>query len=97
MQLRSFIAERYYAKAVELRRDFPVIIVAYMANPVGIQNTIAVLLEPVSDTSLSLQPERYCRSDRVGSELIGCIVDAGENAKSGNSSSFRYYRIAQLA
>jgi CheY-like chemotaxis protein len=39
-------------EAVELRRNLPVIIVAWAANPVGIQNTIAILLEPVSDAEL---------------------------------------------
>jgi CheY-like chemotaxis protein len=39
-------------EAVELRRDLPVIIVAWAANPVGIQNGFAVLLEPVSDVEL---------------------------------------------
>src|SRR5216684_3901537 len=50
--MRDFAGAQLAVEAVELRRDFPVIIVAYMANPVGIQNTIAVLLEPVSDTEL---------------------------------------------
>jgi DNA-binding NtrC family response regulator len=50
--MSDFAGAKLAVEAVELRRDFPVIIVAWMANPVGIQNTIAVLLEPVSDTEL---------------------------------------------
>lgn len=50
--MRNFAGAQLAVEAVEIRQDFPVIIVACMANPAGIQNTIAVLLEPVSDTEL---------------------------------------------
>ena len=50
--MRDFAGTQLAVEAVELRRNFPVIIVACMANPVGTQNTVAVLLEPVSDAEL---------------------------------------------
>jgi hypothetical protein len=56
---------------------------------------VGTILDPSGNAKV-----RYCpiaSGDRVGSELIECTVYAGENAKNGNSGSFRYYRIAQLA
>jgi CheY-like chemotaxis protein len=50
--MSDFAGLQLAAEAVELHRDLPVIIVAEAANPVGIQNTLAVLLEPVSATEL---------------------------------------------
>jgi len=50
--MRDLSGAQLAADAVELRPNLPLIIVAGVANPVGIQNTIAVLLEPVSDTEL---------------------------------------------
>jgi two-component system phosphate regulon response regulator PhoB len=53
-------------EAVELRRDLPVIIVAWAGNPLGIQNnTIAVLLEPISDAEL-VATARALLSERGG-------------------------------
>ena len=46
----DFAGAQLAVEAVELRRDLPVILVAWAANPVGVQNTVAILLEPVSDT-----------------------------------------------
>jgi|HubBroStandDraft_6_1064221.scaffolds.fasta_scaffold4428269_1 hypothetical protein len=48
----EFAGAQLAVEAVELRRDLPVIIVAWAASPVGIQNTVAVLPEPVSDAEL---------------------------------------------
>jgi DNA-binding NtrC family response regulator len=50
--MSDFAGAQLAVEVVELRRDLPVIIVAWAANPVGIRNAIAVLLEPVSDTEL---------------------------------------------
>jgi CheY-like chemotaxis protein len=50
--MSDFAGAQFAVEAVELHRDLPVIIVAWAANPVGIQNTVAVLLEPVSDTEI---------------------------------------------
>jgi CheY-like chemotaxis protein len=51
--MSEFAGAQLAVEAVELRRDLPVIIVAWAANPVGVQNTVAILLEPVSDTELT--------------------------------------------
>jgi CheY-like chemotaxis protein len=50
--MSEFAGARLAVEAVELRRNLPVIIVAWAASPVGIQNTVAVLLEPASDAEL---------------------------------------------
>jgi len=57
---------RLAVEALELRQDLPVIIVAWAASPLGIQNnTIAVLLEPISDAEL-VGTARALLSERGG-------------------------------
>jgi hypothetical protein len=50
--MRDGAGAQLAVEATELHRGLPVIMIASLANPIGIQDHFAILLEPVSDAEL---------------------------------------------